>query len=97
MLLNIWSRQLNAGMAEEAIRFFKEISLQFRKNTGDIIKQTVGIDPAGNSLVMVTVWEDEQAYRKFVETGEFNEMVSSAERFYSTPLEVHDYQVVYDF
>ncbi|HEX2913221.1 MAG TPA: antibiotic biosynthesis monooxygenase [Chloroflexia bacterium] len=96
MLINVWSRGLKPEMIDEAVAFFKASVSPFTHEATGIEKQMVGLDRAANRMIMVTVYKSEEAYKAQVSSPQFQEFIKPLEKFYATPLEIHDYEVVYD-
>lgn len=96
MLINVWSRRLKPEMVGEAIAFFKGGVAPSTQDSSSIEKQVVGVDRSTNQMIMVTVWKSEGAFKAMVSSPQFQEFIAPLEKFYATPLEVHDYEVIYD-
>ena len=95
MLIDVWSRKLKPEMVEEALAFFKSGAAPSTQDNNSIEKQLVGVDRATNQLIMVTVWKSEQAFKALITSPQFQEFIAPLEKFYATPLEVYDYEMVY--
>ena len=61
-----------------------------------IENQMVVLDRNTNQMVMVTVWKSEEAAQAMISSAGFQEFIAPLQRFFASPLESHDYEVVYN-